>query len=489
MIREKPTLLLITPLQMAVLCFDNFNALRGYRQMENSSHDREAKGIGQRRRVNKLLLAAGFVALAFELVSCRTTTKQPITLTHLRSGWIQPKEQPALEVLSRDFLKETGVGLRNLQGVPENTLDQLALTRKLLKEGSAGPDVLDVDISWLGALQSDLIDLRPYFAADMPTMSPGLASTFVVGGRLVAIPYQLHVGSLAYRADLLREYGYANPPKTWSELEHMASRIQAGERKKGKENFWGYVWPGAAAESLTCNALEWQTDEGGGRIIESDKTISVDNPATIRAWQRARRWVGSISPPSVPEYREVDVTNAFYSGGAAFARIWATEPATLSSSSSESLQIRPLEGDLSAGQAGYTTMPGGSVTAASTLGGLGLSISRYSAHPREDAALIRFLIRRQFQSWQTTSSPKSSQVVAYELSSQVDRRNDPARSRPAIVVDRPSSVAADSYEQVSRSYFGAVNAVLTGEKSAPEAAAALQKTLAAITGFSAGTPQ
>ena len=71
------------------------------------------------------------------------------------------------------------------------------------------------------------------------------------------------------------------PRKTWDELERMAQRIQAGERAKGKKDFWGYVWQGAAAESLTCNALEWQVAAGGGQIIENDRTISVNNPAAI----------------------------------------------------------------------------------------------------------------------------------------------------------------------------------------------------------------
>lgn len=34
-----------------------------------------------------------------------------------------------------------------------------------------------------------------------------------------------------------------------------------------------------------CAALEWQFSQGGGRIIEDNKTISVNNPRAIRAWQ------------------------------------------------------------------------------------------------------------------------------------------------------------------------------------------------------------
>src|SRR5258708_28719729 len=81
-------------------------------------------------------------------------------------------------------------------------------------------------------------------------------------GKVVAVPFNVPLGGLEYRSDLLHEYGYDHPPKTWSELESMAERIQAGERAKGTKDFWGYVWQGAAGEALTCNALEWQ---GGAR--------------------------------------------------------------------------------------------------------------------------------------------------------------------------------------------------------------------------------
>ena len=241
---------------------------------------------------------------------------------------------------------------------------------------------------------------------------------------------------------------------------------------------------------MTCNALEWQVDEGGGRIIESDSTISVNNPAAIRAWQRARRWIGWISPPSTVEYREVDATNAFDSGRAAFVRQWGAELGG-ASTSREQLRLRHWERQLPFGEVGYTTLPGGSMTSA---GGLGLAVSRYSLHPREDAALIRFLIREQIESMEKGAVPNPfvfSQVIVYDIAPIVDSHKDSKKSGPlkAIVVSRPSSVAARSYEQVTRAYFGAVHSVLTGERRAPEATAELEQYLVNITGFHTGPPE
>jgi len=59
-----------------------------------------------------------------------------------------------------------------------------------------------------------------------------------VDHKVVAMAYRPDIGLLYYRADLLRQYGYLEPPRTWDDLEIMAARIQAGERAKGKKEFW-----------------------------------------------------------------------------------------------------------------------------------------------------------------------------------------------------------------------------------------------------------
>src|SRR5258708_7919384 len=132
-------------------------------------------------------------SIAGTLGACHQSGPEPVTLNYLRLGWIPPYELPATEALSRRFTRETGVSLRHLRGVQEETLDQLALTRKLLQEGGSGPDVLQIDVTWLGVLQGDLIDLRPYFVDESSSTGPAVASSYPVAAKLRTIPSQNHM--------------------------------------------------------------------------------------------------------------------------------------------------------------------------------------------------------------------------------------------------------------------------------------------------------
>jgi trehalose/maltose transport system substrate-binding protein len=168
---------------------------------------------------------------------------------------------PGLGQDLQDFTRETGIQVKRLPR-PNGSLNQLALWRELLQKGAAGPDVVSIDVVWSGILDRYLMDLKPYFAAELSSQNPVVVASYTVGDKLVAIPHHAYVGVLRYRPDLLRKYGYREPPKTWDELEKMAARIQAGERAKGKKDFWGYVWQGGLTEDLTCNGLEWQISQG-----------------------------------------------------------------------------------------------------------------------------------------------------------------------------------------------------------------------------------
>jgi trehalose/maltose transport system substrate-binding protein len=340
--------------------------------------------------------------------------------------------------------------------------------------------VYGVDVIWTRILNQYFIDLKPYFADEISGDFPAIAASYTVDNKLMAKPYRADIGLLLYRTDLLQQYGYREPPRTWDELELMAARIQAGERAKGNKEFWGYVWQGAASEALTCNALEWQAAEGGGQIIEEDKTISVNNPNAIRAWQRAARWVGSISPPSVVGYKEWDAQNVWIAG-AAFMRNWPTAYVDGQAAGS------PIRNKFD-----IALLPGGKAGRVGTLGGAGLGVSRFSTHPREAVALVRYLSSRDVQ-------VKRSRVLSvpptlpelYNLP-QV-RESNPgfavlSQAFRTGMVYRPSNVTEKKYQDVTDAYIQAVHSVLTGERSAPAAATALEQELVRITGFKKGPP-
>src|SRR5260221_6674273 len=89
------------------------------------------------------------------------------------------------------------------------------------------------------------IDLKPYFNNEISTHFPAIVASYTVHNKLVAMPYYGNIGLLYYRTDLLRQYGYGAPPRTWDELASMAARIQAVGRAKSQSGFLGVVWPSA----------------------------------------------------------------------------------------------------------------------------------------------------------------------------------------------------------------------------------------------------
>jgi trehalose/maltose transport system substrate-binding protein len=437
--------------------------------------------ISRRTRGRVPAAGAGLLVLA-SLLGPASSAQGPVTLTFMDAERTTPVV-PAPDPVLADFTRETGIKVTRIPG-PEGSFNQLDVWRRSLARGSAS-DVYSIDVIWPEILSEYLVDLRSTLASEIASDDPVAVANFTVSGKVVAIPYRPQVGMLTYRADLLRRYGYAAPPRTWDELEAMAARIQAGERARGAKDFWGYVWQGAAAEGLLCNALEWQVAEGGGRIIEDDRTVSVNNPQVIRAWERAAHWVGTISPPAVVAYRETDTANVWRAGNAAFFRTWE------SSYFLRRFGGMPQErigGAVKAEGGGLTGMPGGKGGRAGTLGGFGLAISRSSAHPREAATLVRFLVRREREA----ASAREWRTAGPELID-LPAILDPSRTgaggrRFQGVVARPSTTAGPRYEEVAKAYVLALHSVLTGRTKAPEAVTALEQELVRVTGFKTGRP-
>ena len=424
------------------------------------------------RRACLLLLGLALAACAEQKAPA------PVTLVLLDIGPWGNREYAEWGRRAREaFTRETGVVVERLRA-PESAEDQLALTRKRLESRATTPDVYMIDAIWPGILAEHLVDLRPHLGPEALEHFPTLVANNTVGGRLVAMPFHANVGILFFRTDLLREYGYRAPPVTWEELQAMAKTIQKGQRAKGDREFWGFVWQGAAYEGLTCNALEWQMSEGGGRIVEEDGTISVDNPRAARAWQRAAGWVGRISPPGVIAYREADADSVWRAGQAAFMRSWPHYSVQSDGS-----------GSLVQGRFDMTRLPGGPGGRAATLGENSLAVSRYSKHPEAALSLVRYLSRPEVQLERFRATSETPTLPSL-YDDPVMRKANPYYVPLKQVflegaISRPSSVTGQRYAEVSGAYAQAVHSVLTGRRLAGEAASDLARELVRLTGFPA----
>lgn len=418
-----------------------------------------------------------FAGMAFG-PGCRKldNRQRPVTIV-LSSMTFSAALSPAHTAILADLTRDTGIAVRVLPYGPDDMGARRQQHLTWLAEHASTPDVYESDIIDIGTLAEHMLDLTPYLGEDDRQHIGAITRNFVFDGRLVALPVMTDIGLLFYRTDLLKKYGYAHPPQTWDELETMAGKIQAGERAAGNREFWGFVWEGSAAnEGLTYTALEWQASSGGGQIIEPDGTISVNNLRVVAALRRARKWVGTISPPAVTAYQMEDIANAWRAGRAAFMRNWPYYYSVGQSADS-----------LSRGKFDATSLPSGGMGPAGALGGWQLSVSTYSAHPKEAITVARYLTSTQAQRRMGLEFSNMPTRIALYADPEMLREN-PYFSWlkdvfPRVVVARPSSVAGANYLKVSEAYKQAVHSVLTGETDAGQAMAALERTLAAITGL------
>jgi len=343
--------------------------------------------------------------------------------------------------------------------VPSDSTDRLGLFMQYFETQSNAVDIFLIDGIWPGDIAEHLLPLGPYGAEKYTKdMFPSMIQNDTVNGKLLAMPAYTDAGVLYYRTDLMKKYGFTQPPQTWAELKTMAETVQKGERAAGNQDFWGFVWQGNAYEGLTCDALEWIYSEGGGSIVESDGTISIDNTHAAKALDRAASWINTICPEGVLGYTEEESRAIFQAGNAMFMRNW---PYCYS--------LGNTEGSMIKGKFDVTTLPkGASGHGAAALGGWQLAASQYSDHPEEAAKLVFFLTGYEQQkmraikgSFEPTiaSLYKDPEVLAAVpfFSNMLDVFNTSCA--------RPSTVTAPHYAEVSKVFYSEVHDVLLGKEN------------------------
>jgi trehalose/maltose transport system substrate-binding protein len=440
-----------------------------------ASHD----GTGLRASEHKMpALASADVATAvsdFEIKewprNLRTDLKGALIKVALPEN---APDRPWNDALMAKFRELTGIEVQTIR--PGN--DTSAVLSNYLREfaaGSAQADVYAIDIVWPGILSDYAEDLRPSFG-DLRDMVHGLVDNDSVRGKLVAVPYFVEISLLYYRRDLLETYHFAQPPRTWNELEHQAKVIAKGERANGQSTFWGFLWQGAASEALTCNALEWQISQGGGGLLKPDGTVSLERAPMVQALDRARRWIGTVSPPEVTSQLEDDSLRIWKNGDAAFMRNW---PYAYVESMRPDSSVR--------NRVGVTLLPRGDGPGgrhADILGGFQLLVSKTSTNKDAAMELVRFLTSPEIQRVNAATRGYAPTRPALYDSPALKANPFFATLREVLLngaVTRPSTAAGRQYDRLSTAYFTAVRQTLIGEKSAAVAVTELEKELQRLT--------
>jgi trehalose/maltose transport system substrate-binding protein len=402
------------------------------------------------------MLRAGFILAASLLFSASLNQTAQAKVTISISCSSLGIEMELCRDGAQAWAQKTGNEVR-LVSTPADAQERLALYQSLLASKSDKVDVFQIDVVWPGILANQFLDLNQFIE---PGKQDGYFQTLIanntVDGKLVAVPWFVDAGMLYYRKDLLDKYGL-KAPETWADLETAAKQVMAGE--KGIE---GYVWQGRAYEGLVCNALEWIASNGGGGLLDNAGQATFNNPRATAAIDRAKTWIGTISPQGVLGYDEEQARGAFQSGKAVFMRNWPYAWALVNAPDSpvkDKVGVVPLpKGD------------GDKAVHTGTLGGQSLAVSKYSAHSKEAVDLILYLAGPEEEKRRAVKGAfnPSLKSVYNEPELKNDAFFSTFRKILESIATRPAAVAGKGYNQFSSQFVRAVHATLQGQSTAED---------------------
>ncbi len=292
-------------------------------------------------------------------------------------------EKRFIDQIIADFQKKYPDIKINLNWGTIETGQRLQAIMTALKGKQPDPDCFLMDIAWVGQIAASgwLLDLGPYNIDTSQYFQSIIERADKYNGKLIALPSFVDGGGLYYRTDLLEEYGY-EPPELWSDLVEIGQAAQKGERAKGNDKFWGFVWQGKQYEGLICDALEYFASAGGGFMNESGEPI-FDTPENKKALQFMHDLIHKyeISPPNVyTEMKEEEARMMFQLGNAMFERnwpyAWTLHQTADNTEVSDKFAIKPLP-----------HFPG--EKSASCLGGWHIGASTFSDAPAETVEFMK----------------------------------------------------------------------------------------------------
>lgn len=172
---------------------------------------------------------------------------------------------PPQELLD-EFQKESGIKV-NVETVSwDDMRNKIAIAASGKK---AAADVFEVDWSWIGEFNSanwlEPLDVKEEDIKDIPSLD-----TFIVNGKVLAIPYANDFRIAYYNKDIYSKAGLEEP-KTWDDVAMNMKILKEKNILK-----YPYTFPLNANEGTTTSFI-WLTYLRDGKVFNEDGTLNREN--------------------------------------------------------------------------------------------------------------------------------------------------------------------------------------------------------------------
>jgi multiple sugar transport system substrate-binding protein len=291
-------------------------------------------------------------------------------------------------------------------------------------------------------------------AAEQKDIFAGALLSTVYMGKSWGMPWLNDCKYLFYNKKMLKDAGFANPPKTWDELLAQAKVLKS----KGIVKY-PIAWSWAQAEALMCDYTVLSAAFGGA-MFDTNGAPTLTAEGNKRALDfMVKTLTEGVSNPNSLEFLEDNVLATFANGDAAFGLNW-TYMYGGATDASKSKVINDV---------GVALIPGSDKAVSATVnGGQPLSISAGSKNEKAAWKYILYMAGKGFQRqysanavpiWQSLYS--DSMVINYNPVI-VKLAGDQYK----YLVNRPS---LPFYSEFSTDFQVRIQEVLKGKKSSAQA--------------------
>ncbi|GHA00491.1 extracellular solute-binding protein [Streptomyces subrutilus] len=251
--------------------------------------------------------------------------------------------------------------------------------KNAFSSGSDAPDVIRADVGWVADFASlQYLDEVPAETAGKidAEFLPQAAASGKYEGKSYAVPQVIDTLGLFYNKKMLADAG-VQPPATLEELKTAAAAIKAKTGKaglylRGDDSYW---------------FLPLIYGEGGDLVDAKNKTVTVDNPAGVKAFKAARDLVTSGAALTNATDGWTNMQTAFKSGEVAMMinGPWAVADTYAGDQFKDKANL------------GVAAVPAGSVKAGAPQGGHDLAVYAGSKNTAAAHAFVDYMTSQEVQ--------------------------------------------------------------------------------------------